>query len=192
MTSNRAPCLVVGCDRPWKSRDLCQKHYIAWRKANPELVTRYGPRDESLQSKLDRYTRINLDTGCWDTTSWVTGFGYGQIWFRGRFQYLHVLRYGLHVAAVPPKFKVDHLCERRSCSNPRHLEHIPHRINALRGKGHPAIPALKRTECLCWDRDAAECPLHGQLHWRPDWQQCLEDMASRRIYELRDLEVAHA
>lgn len=169
------------CPKKVHARDMCIDHYMAWRREHPELINRYGPRDESLRSKLDRNIEVNLENGCWDKIGWTTGFGYGQIWWHGKFEYMHLQRYELDVAPIPDGFVVDHLCERKQCSNPYHLEHVPHRINTLRGEGHPANDGMLRTGCVCSVREAESCPLHGQLHWRPDWRECLTDVANKTV-----------
>jgi hypothetical protein len=37
-------CIEAGCDRLVRSRNRCQRHYEAWRKANPDLVVRRAGR----------------------------------------------------------------------------------------------------------------------------------------------------
>lgn len=45
----------------------------------------------------------------------------------------HRYAYLLAVGPLPEGLDCDHLCERRSCVNPTHLEPVPHRVNMLRG-----------------------------------------------------------
>lgn len=164
MTSNRVPCSVEGCDRPWKARGMCQKHYCAWRKANPDLVTRYGPRNESLESKLRRHVTVNPENGCWEKIGWTTWYGYGQIWWEGRFQYMHRLFYELLVGPIPEGYDVDHLCRNAKCSNPEHMEPVTHRVNLMRADTITRKwTKHKHPECVCDDVTAVECPYHGRL-----------------------------
>ena len=60
--------------------------------------------------------------------------GYGQVNWRGKVVYAHRLAYELTRGAVPEGHDVDHLCSRRACYEPTHLEAVIHRENLLRGE----------------------------------------------------------
>jgi hypothetical protein len=47
---------------------------------------------------------------------------------------------------VPPGMEIDHLCRKRHCVNPKHLDIVTRRENTLRGEGLPAQRA-RRTAC---------------------------------------------
>ena len=49
------------------------------------------------------------------------GDGYGKVKILGRTWRAHVFAYTIIHGAVPPGYVVRHLCNTRSCVNPRHL-----------------------------------------------------------------------
>lgn len=161
------------CIRKVHSRDMCLNHYVVWRKENPDQIKRHTPRDMAPMDKLMSKVELDAATGCWNKIGWTAFKGYGQMWIDGRYELMHRISYELFICPIPEGFDVDHMCENSSCSFHGHLEHVPHRINALRGYGHPAQDHLLKEGCLCPVRSAETCQLHGQLHWRPDWRECL-------------------
>lgn len=83
-----------------------------------------GPYSEKLRSH------------CWD---WQCGRfsrnGYGRVKCEGGHERVaHRVVYEELVGPIPAGHILDHLCERRSCVNPAHMEPVTHRINTLRGK----------------------------------------------------------
>lgn len=165
------------CESKVHSRGMCLDHYMLWYRANPDKVRRYLPRDMPPLEKLMAKVKKDRKTGCWNKIGWKADAGYGQIWLNGRYELMHRLAYELFICPIPEGFDVDHMCENSSCCFHGHLEHVPHRINTLRGYGHPAQDHLLRSGCLCPVRSADTCPIHGQLHWRPDWRERREAIA---------------
>jgi hypothetical protein len=86
-------------------------------------------------------------TGCWLWTACINGHGYGKIKANRRDVGAHRLAYEMVVGVIPDGFEIDHLCRRRHCVNPAHLEPVRPRINKLRGVGITAIHARK-THCI--------------------------------------------
>ena len=84
---------------------------------------------------------IDEATGCW---VWLRALssGYGVGWDPelGR-DYAHRLYYRRLVGAIPDGLVIDHLCRRRSCVNPAHMEVITNGENVLRGEGASARAA---------------------------------------------------
>lgn len=83
---------------------------------------------------------------CWDWQKSLNSDGYGQMqidFFRAK---AHQWMYSLFVENVPKGKEVDHLCKRRNCVNPAHLEAVTHRENVLRGSSPSARDAAK-THC---------------------------------------------
>ena len=96
----------------------------------------YDPRP--LETRL--WERINKHSGhfyaggeCWDFCGGRSGGGYGQIATDKVKHYVHTLVYTMLVGPVPEGMELDHLCRRRSCCNPAHLEPVTHRENMRRG-----------------------------------------------------------
>lgn len=67
--------------------------------------------------------------GCWLWAARVRGDGYG-ITKRGGMAHRHV--YTLEGGTIPEGLYLDHLCRRRRCVNPRHLEPVTQSENELR------------------------------------------------------------
>jgi len=70
--------------------------------------------------------------------------GYGRAWLNGKSVYLH--RLALEDALRRPLrqgFQVDHLCRRRACCRPEHLEEVTLRENVMRGETLAAENASK-------------------------------------------------
>jgi len=74
-------------------------------------------------------------TPCWDWLgSWNSGNGYYKVRWRGRGWMVHRLIYTLVREPVPQDLVLDHLCARRWCCNPLHMEPVTVRENTLRGQ----------------------------------------------------------
>jgi hypothetical protein len=68
-----------------------------------------------------------LDTPCWLWKGGKTGGkygGYGSFSFLGKSDYAHRAAYRLIKGEIPKGLETDHLCRRRHCCNPDHLEPV--------------------------------------------------------------------
>lgn len=81
-----------------------------------------------------------LLTPCWSSLKAVSGKGadaagggYGVTVVNGKSRSKHVILYEYFIGTTPEGMELDHLCRRRSCGNPAHLEPVTHRENCLRG-----------------------------------------------------------
>lgn len=73
-------------------------------------------------------------TGCWWwAASWDSGNGYGKVRFEGKCQMAHRVVYSLLVGPIPENCVLDHLCRKRLCCNPDHLEPVTVMENTVRG-----------------------------------------------------------
>lgn len=104
-----------------------------------------------MTSVLDRVlSKIEVDgIGCWMWTASIRQ-GYGQIRVGRSTRQAHRVLYELLVAEVPDDLDLDHLCRRRRCCNPDHLEPVTRRVNLHRSPtsnatlgrlGRPVPPA---------------------------------------------------
>ena len=85
--------------------------------------------------------------GCWLWRGYVDPhYGYGRYGGRQNRWQAHRLIYTLLTGSIPSDKTLDHLCRRRNCVNPAHLEVVDMRTNILRGNGLAAINA-KKTHC---------------------------------------------
>lgn len=116
-----------------------------------------------LKDIIRIFPRIYIDstiewngTPCWIWTGLLSKGGkkkpkeggYGLVYWKGRNHYIHRVFYAWLVEPAPPHLtlNLDHLCRRRACANPTHLEPVPGRINILRGVGRTAKLAAQ-THC---------------------------------------------
>lgn len=96
---------------------------------------------------LDRFiSRVRvLRSDCWE---WVGSLddGYGSFYIDGRKRKAHIAGYLLFGGVIPEGLVLDHLCRKRDCVNPIHLEPVTQQENVLRGNGVAAMNAQK-THC---------------------------------------------
>lgn len=62
--------------------------------------------------------------------------GYGGVRHEGRNSLVHRVVYVLAVGPIPPGYEVDHLCFRRACLEPTHLEAVSRAENHRRRSAH--------------------------------------------------------
>ena len=95
------------------------------------------------------YERYRIDeSGCWIWTGAITGAGYGECKVNSKPVYAHRYFYEFyHSTRIPPGMHLDHLCERKRCVNPRHLEIVTPKENFLRCGYNPSTINSKKTEC---------------------------------------------
>ena len=114
--------------------DECGK--CAWNgplrtKSGPCALCRFFDKvDKAGPTPVDR-----PDLGpCWIWTGATTARGYGRfqpgpergVW------YVHRLIYDWAVGPIPDGHEIDHVCRRKSCCNPMHLEAVTHAENVAR------------------------------------------------------------
>lgn len=78
---------------------------------------------------FERYA-VNEITGCWLWQGYVNRDGYARL----ESQNAHRLYFVHHGGEIPEGWDVDHLCKRRDCVNPDHMEAVPEIVNIRRGK----------------------------------------------------------
>ena len=74
--------------------------------------------------------------------------GYTVVWDNERQSMVkaHRLSYERNVGPIPDGLELDHLCRRRNCLNPQHLEAVTHQVNMLRSMS-PAGEHARKTHC---------------------------------------------
>jgi hypothetical protein len=90
-------------------------------------------------SAVDRLLRRTTMVGCcWVHEGARTRDGYGRILVGSRTDgtrrnaLAHRAAYEELVGPVPEGAELDHLCRRKACWNPLHVEPVPHRVNMKR------------------------------------------------------------
>lgn len=97
-------------------------------------------------STVDRiFARIDV-ADCWEWQGYRLPAGHGRVRANGRKVLVHRWVWAHLVGPVGVGLELDHLCRNPPCTNPDHLQPVPHRINALRGVGVGARNSVK-THC---------------------------------------------
>lgn len=93
------------------------------------------PRIVNVLEQLPRSVARNVwvdKSGCWLWIASVNKGGYGQCYRGGKLHRAHRLVYSLMVGPIPDGLQLDHLCRRRCCVNPEHLEPVTAKENVRR------------------------------------------------------------
>jgi len=98
------------------------------------------PKHPYCRSRTERFAAYikyeppppGVEGDCWIWTGRIVD-GYGRMWDGGSEKMAHVASYEEHVGPMPPGHELDHLCRRRPCFNPGHLEVVTHKENVRRG-----------------------------------------------------------
>ena len=86
------------------------------------------------------------ETGCWIPRRNPKRHGYVYVMASGMNYRAHRLIYEVLVGPIPEGLQIDHLCRKRPCINPLHLEPVTARQNVLRGNTTAAQHAAQ-THC---------------------------------------------
>jgi hypothetical protein len=87
-----------------------------------------------------------LPSACWTWLGPRDPAGYGQTPHGGRMFKAHRLAWLALVGPIKKGLQLDHLCRRRACVRPAHLNPVPQRDNTLRGIG-PTARNAQKTHC---------------------------------------------
>lgn len=99
---------------------------------------------------LERFEqRITKDarSGCWLWTG-AKATGYGLIWNGERYEVVHRWAYKHFKGDIPPGYEIDHLCFKRGCANPQHLDAVTPEENRRRwGVSYRGTKRKPRKRC---------------------------------------------
>lgn len=139
-------CSVENCGRTVYARELCGRHYQAFRIAGTLPMSPI--KRLSNEERFWHYTQRSEGYGCWEWTGPVNDTtGYGTLRLaEKRSVTAHRWGYEFLTGPVPAGLVLDHLCRNRRCVNPAHLEPVTRGENTLRGIG-PSAQNARKTEC---------------------------------------------
>lgn len=165
-------CIADGCDRPAVKRDMCNRHYLQWRKATPpaerppRLRRGLTPADRffSFVNKMGPIAHNRPDLGrCWLWKGGKDPRGYGIFWAGGASRRAHIWSYEMFTGPVPEGLELDHFaCDREDCVNYRHVQPATHWVNTLRSGNPAALNALKDKCPEGHDYDEGNTRVNGQ------------------------------
>ncbi len=87
---------------------------------------------------------LDVEGPCW-LWQGSTSCGYGRFSIGEKKHKAHKLSYEVLVGPVPSGRVLDHLCRRRACINPAHLDPITNKQNVVRGVIGRRVDAGQRT-----------------------------------------------
>lgn len=90
------------------------------------------PRKSLMSALLPSLRQCSAESPCVIWTGDQTDAGYGRAWHNSQRTTAHRMAYELVRGPIPERATIDHLCRRRLCVNPYHLEAVPHRENCIR------------------------------------------------------------
>lgn len=88
-----------------------------------------------------------VEDGCWLWTGSTHPTGYGYFSVKNYPVRAHRWAYEQFIGPIPERLVLDHLCKKRSCVNPKHLEPVTQQVNTLRGDTVLAENVAK-THCI--------------------------------------------
>lgn len=99
--------------------------------------------DTETKLKFKKRVRSNPKTGCWDWIGPRHPSGYGMFCAGGKRIYAHRYLYELANGPITPGMELDHLCGRKCCCKPSHLEEVTHRENMQRAAARGAWNGIR-------------------------------------------------
>ncbi|ATN90244.1 HNH endonuclease [Gordonia phage Lennon] len=95
------------------------------------------------------WSRVDRSGDCWLWLGYVRPDGYGQCYTRDGNRLAHRVAYVLDGRDLDPALTLDHLCRRRACVNPQHLEQVTAEVNTARGDAGVARASQQHAKTKC-------------------------------------------
>lgn len=132
----------------------------------------------TMSSDIRALSKISREeSGCWRWTGDLNANGYGRFWKDRRFMLAHRYVYAMFKGIPARSLTIDHLCNRRNCVNPEHLEETTQEENWRRS---PNVTANRK---VC--RKGHPYAGRNLLVTRAGFRECRICMASRKQAYLR-------
>lgn len=125
-------------------RRIASQHFRHWSPKYRRLHTRRLPWPDRFWIKVDK------QDDCWLWCGAINQDGYGV--YSGRVA--HRIAFKLVRGDIPAGTEIDHLCRRRNCVNPAHLDPVTHAVNIVRGD----YSTVDRTRLGRIQREKTHCP----------------------------------
>jgi hypothetical protein len=118
--------------------------------------------------------RIEVEDDCWIYQGRKSQTGYGNVTvYPKKESRAHRVVYEALVGPIPKGMEIDHLCRRRACVNPDHLEPVTHTENVRRGywgknecvNGHEFTEANTRHYRTTKGKDIRICRECERIKW---------------------------
>lgn len=94
--------------------------------------------EPAIQTRFEAKYEVDEKTGCWIWTATLDSAGYGRFSVFGTQEKAHRFAYSWFVGPLPGwemddpgRMELHHICGRRRCVNPAHLELMSHRGHAI-------------------------------------------------------------
>jgi hypothetical protein len=87
-----------------------------------------------LEVLLGQLSVVDALSGCWLSRGRANNNGYVNVRLGDQHELVHRLAYKLLVGPIPPRMVVDHVCRRRVCFNPAHLDTVSYAENMRRSR----------------------------------------------------------
>jgi hypothetical protein len=86
--------------------------------------------------------------GCWEWTGAQNSRGYGSVGIDGVVRSTHRVAYEMLAGPIPDELTIDHLCHRKTCCNPAHLEVVSISENVRRAWADGlCVAKAQRSQC---------------------------------------------
>lgn len=100
----------------------------------------------SVRTRFDR--KFILDqSGCWIWHAAIGSRGYGYFGIKKKILLAHRVSWMIHKGEIPEGMHLDHLCGRKGCVNPDHLEPVSQAENNRRTCLRGGSGNSKKTHC---------------------------------------------